>query len=465
MGLLSQLEAVLAAADLEGVTVVRGVIPGPATRRVHVTTLSSGAIEVRDLTLRERTDRSGWIAGLLIRADGVPGEIHVLDVDEKGQTDQLIVRLLEPAGYHPTGHDSYWTVAGEWAGRGTLATTKSAETALREISSWVHVMRTNVPTGPAITEFGSGRQAQTRKADVDGIDANQVDRLWRDGRMEEALSAGGIACLLPHDELPEIDRPLRSLLADIDPRSVLWNAPRAPNGRILTGARILLMPLRDGKPNRRRPWVVIRTRGGAPKLSLSVEHLFDDHSPHRWDVAPWLWRRDRDAVDLASLDVQRLAANDLAVRSLDNLLAGKLIDAFEMCGVGVADRLRRLATGHMLGYGEPGANQDWVNATSGLLGCAAPWLIPSRAVPYLRESYARNAVSVPLKALPNQRWARKAKVVLVVTRESEPYLDIEWTGSNRMLPWPVWRRPLDVDLAWNAARGGGYARIREPAGS
>jgi hypothetical protein len=395
----------------------------------------------------------GVVPGLLITAEGVPGEVRVLDVDEPDRTEQFIVRFFEPIGYHPTGHDSHWTVSGERAGRGTLATTNSVDTALHEILNWVRAMRATVPTEPATMQARSGRQALVRQADVDAIDADEVDRLRRDGQSEAALLAGGIASVLPHDELPEIERPLRSLLAEIDPRSVLWNAPRAPSGRLLASARILLAPLRDGKPNHRRPWMVIRARSVAPKLSLTVEHLFDDHSPHRWDVAPWLWRLDYDRVDLANVALQSLAGHDptdAAIRSLDHLVAGRLIDAFEVCGVGVGDRLRRLATGHMLGYGRPGSEPDWIGAATGLLNCAAPWLIPVRAMPYVRASYSGNAVSIPLKGLPNQRWAAKARVVLVVTRKSEPYLDIEWTGSNRVLPWSVWRRPLDVDLAWNA---------------
>ena len=437
---LAELRDALRQHESDRIDVVERDVPGPKTQRLIFTKRTPHLIQGRWPTLRQRLDPTTWVPGIVITAADCPGEVHAIETEPAAT--ELTVSLLEPEGYHPTGHDAYWTVKGDASNHLVLAKTSSAEMATIAVLDWVRAMRTSI-TPPSIT-FAAPSAAflRARQRDVDAIDRRRVDHLLREGLVLEALAAAGFATTLPHDELPDEARRANEAIAAIDPARVFYNAPRSPNGRLISSARIQLVRLAEGRPTAKHPWLVARPLRGTDtaRFLIRVEHLHDDRNPHRWDIAPWLWQRDYPRPDTVSGNA---GSGSGRKRSLELLKAGRIVESFTESGVPIGPRLLRLMQGRSIGYRLEGVDQDWVPAAFDIVVAMAPWLIRDRAASFVRDTYSGHLVSIPLGVLPNQHWIRRARVSLFVPRTAAAYLDIDWTGSSRVLPWALWRRPVD----------------------
>lgn len=269
---------------------------------------------------------------------------------------------------------------------------------------------------------------------------------------------------------------MRDDLRHLDAERLLTNIPRDAKGRMELDQEILLASYASSttQSRGRQMWLVARTpkrRKDEPAITLDIDSLIGENHPHRWDGARWLWDgRAADATEeerwgVANLPVARLGAEERAA-NLNHMLKacsvpdashacrvalcillqdeGRIADAYDVAGVEMAPEVRKLLHGHPISLKELPLLARWTTALQRELRAAAPWRFAAALVGS-EPSGKRKERRLRLFALPNQVHQSKASLMLA-EGDNAPRLEIEYTASNARLPFPLWRRPLELDL-------------------
>ncbi|TMF14216.1 MAG: hypothetical protein E6I37_03600 [Chloroflexi bacterium] len=342
---------------------------------------------------------------------------------ERGSFDPELTRplykvwALEKAGLHPTGHDDRGEIRTD--GASALSLPLFAATSIEEVVEWLirvfdRLDRIVAPALPAALAIEKAALAS-----------------WPE-RLREAQSAARDPTLLRTDgrggAVDDVSRWLER-------ERLFLMFPRDRRGRLWPRARVLLAPAGPGADTGRRPWVVAigPERAGGRTLTIRIEPVIAVNEAHRFDLAPWLWRRD--APPLAKSSSWAPLASDGAAILL--LARGKIEEGLRTSGLTLDEAVTRLARGQVLGLGYE--DPSWPAVARESLSLIFPALLLSAGFRYASRILRRPHDGLRLFTLPGQRQARKASIMFVPG--DTPRLELAWMGSNRRLSYLLWQRP------------------------
>ncbi len=334
------------------------------------------------------------------------------------------VTVLEKADLHAPGHDDF----GEFRAdrKSGLSIPLFAASPAGEVLDWfgatvARLVEVVVPPMPAAL-------AVEREALI----------AWSERARQAKAEAEDPAALAMDAQSPVTEEVGSQVAID----RLMLTFPRDGKGRLAPRARVLLAPTGSGSDLDRGPWVVVAgpSRVGGRTLTVRVEPVIAINEVHRFDLAPWLWRRE--ASPLSEPATWGGPFDDATAIRL--LRRGKIEEGLRAAGLHLDEALTRMARGQVLGviYDEPA----WSQETRERLSLMFPGLLLSAGLAYARRALRRRSDGLRLFTFPGQRHARKASVVFVPS--DPPSLKLDWTGSNRRLPSLLWQRP-PIPGAWS----------------
>ena len=279
-------------------------------------------------------------------------------------------------------------------------------------------------------------------------------------------------------------------LIDLSPEAIARNFPRDDRGRWELSASVMLarydcealtdreLYLAACSPARRKDEQVIEVRR---------EVMFGVNQIHDWTAAPWMWRRSaqttdeetRWGVDHRIVELTRFGAESCSIQDLEakrnsgdlddtetaalcTLLqdAGRFEEALQLCNVSYPKELSRMLFAEE--FSLSGGCDCMYEGASELRGAklrrnlweAAPWKFAEavkreqqrldqwRAA---KSGRPRKSVQLNLFIVPKQRHSRKAKLVLVESKDG-PELQFDFNGSNATAAYQWWKRPVEIDV-------------------
>jgi len=288
------------------------------------------------------------------------------------------------------------------------------------------------PAGGAVASAGCSRQGSALVTLDAGEVAAEVLRWHR--RAVEVLpdeapprTAAPAAVTVGFDTA---DPRVAALVPDVDAERLAAALPRGRRGTLESKLLVLLAPVADGGSEvGRADWVAARADGPAT-ATVRVESVIPGNNWHRFDHAPWLWRRDCAAPPAAWSPRADL------LRLLDS---GDVVGALEQAGVDLDMGARRLLSGRRLGWSSPAQQDAWPAFARDQLRRCAPWLLAGPAADYVRANCGKKSDGARLLIFPHQPWQSKAG--LSVMPGARPLLAVRSTSSNRVLPRVLWERP------------------------
>lgn len=310
-------------------------------------------------------------------------------------------------------------------------------------------------------------EATTQRALSEGIERSSETL----GKMLGVVRADDLS-VLALGLTPTAQNALAEDLRALAPDLLLAHFPREADGRLLMGAIILLASYASSLPQSRdqQMWLVAcapKRRRDPQVVSLALASLIGVNHAHRWDQARWFWDCRCEAapeeerwgvanLDLARLGLEKRAENlafftercaqpapSLVDRvSLCLLLQdeGRFEEAFALFNVKLTADVVRLLYQQPFSFHTASQTINQSSTLMEALALAAPWRFASLPA----------GMHHRLCLLPHQTQQRKACLMLITPPKHQPsegpLLTIEYTASNKLLPHPAWRRPLDLEL-------------------
>src|SRR2546428_5221208 len=378
--------------------------------------------QAREIMLRQREASSGWNDEYRKYFEDASSR-RGFPFKERGSFDPQLARpfykvgAVERAGLPPTGHDDRGEIRTDGASGVSLPLFAAAR--IRDVVGWLSDVfdRLDRMVAPALPAALSIEKAALAA--------------WP-GRLREAQAAARDPALLRIDErggaVDDISR-------RIEPERLFLMFPRDRRDRLLPRARVLLAPAAKGSDTGRQPWVVAvgPDRAGGGGITIRIEPVIAVNEAQRFDLMPWLWRRNAPPLTEPSTWVPR--ANDRAAIAL--LAEGKVEEGLRMSGLTLDEGVTRLAKGLILGLGVE--DPTWPAAVRESLCRVFPSLLLTAGSAYARRILRRSSDGIKLLTLPGQRQASKASIVFIPS--DRPRLELGWTGSNRRLSYLLWQRP------------------------
>jgi hypothetical protein len=264
-------------------------------------------------------------------------------------------------------------------------------------------------------------------------------RLRRERRRFEHRRAAAEAAQVRIAEAPA---QFAAAAAAIDPAALCFHFPRDRNGRYLRSAVVALTRDPGIRPHLRTRWLTARAHGS--ELLVGAADLISANQPHRWDLTPWLWRRDHAGTEpMRRWQVDRpddVAPVVAAVRR------SAWSEAFDAAGVRVESDLLRILAGVPHRHLRAEVTGTWVtNLYTGFTDLA-PWRLAA-AYRTWHDERTRHGLTtrdpVVLFGLGGLGTARKPKVALGA-EAGQPLLRLTYTGGNAVLPHALWTVPADL---------------------
>jgi hypothetical protein len=221
---------------------------------------------------------------------------------------------------------------------------------------------------------------------------------------------------------------------------IRWRFPRDNNGvKLATRTQVLLDEcVPPAHPNGKGLWLVVD--GPAPRaeqrLTIRLAHAVGTSAQHRWDTVPEYWHTGPRTLDqLWGIDAGVTPA--FVEDVVDNLLAGRAIDALAMCGVTTDRGTLRLLTGLPDRFELRDWTDKWVTNSTALMAGAAPWLW-SRAVAPRRRPRRLSSLG---GFNPNRRPG-----LFLDHHDGHARVSFDQSASPLVVPRVRWQRDIDHDL-------------------
>ncbi|GAA1034299.1 hypothetical protein GCM10009557_38630 [Virgisporangium ochraceum] len=240
----------------------------------------------------------------------------------------------------------------------------------------------------------------------------------------------------------EVPAQFAAAAAAIDPSALCFHFPRDRNGRYLRSAVVALARDPGVRPHLRTRWLTARAHG--PDLLVGAADLISANQPHRWDLTPWLWRRDHAGT--GPTNRWQVEHPDDVAPVVDAMRRSAWPDAFDAADVRVEPDVLRILAGVPHRHFRAEVTGTWVtNLYTGFTDLA-PWRLGA-AYRAWHDERTRHGLTtrdpVVLFGLGGLGTARKPKVALG-TEAGQPLLRLTYTGGNAVLPHALWTVPADL---------------------
>lgn len=327
--------------------------------------------------------------------------------------------VAEEASLHRPGHDDFGTTRSDR--RQGLCRGMYATADVTEVVAWLVDAALNAPV-----VVGRPESLEDEHSDL---------QRWR-ARKTEASAA---------DRWVVTDPSARRVQDMLEPQRLYTMFPRDGRGRLKARQRVLVQPVSTGSDRDRRPWIVAvgPSRAGGQEISVAVEDLIAANQSHRFDLAPWCWRRGTGDLE----DPRTWGYSADWDDRISLLLHGHIKEGLEAAGLRLDEAVSNLTRGSHIGVLHP--DPAWPKVTRDRLARLAPWLLLGPGLDFARDLLKRKSEGLRLLTLPNQTAIRKASIVLVPG--TPPSLEIRWTGTNARLPVILWERP-PIPGVWPGSR-------------
>jgi hypothetical protein len=333
------------------------------------------------------------------------------------------VSALEKAGLHAPGHDDLGEIRAD--GHSGLWIPMFAASTTEEVVDWLRT------TFSRLLEIVAPPMPAALAAEEALLNAwpERVRRAIAEARDPAALLIDGDATVTSE------------VGSQVDFEGLLLTFPRDGKWRLAPRARVLLAPAGPGSDLERRRWVVAAgpLRAGGRTITIGVEPVIAINEVHRFDLAPWLWRRG--SPPLTEPATWNGSFDDR--EAISQLRDGNIERGLLAAGLRLDEALTRMARGQVLGVIHE--ETAWSEEARERLSLMFPSLLMGAGLRYAHQVLRRRSDGLRLFTFSGQRHARKASVVFVPS--NPPALRLDWTGSNRRLSTLLWQRP-PIPGAW-----------------
>lgn len=239
--------------------------------------------------------------------------------------------------------------------------------------------------------------------------------------------------MLSDQQAEELDETIAGLFLP----GIRWWFPRDRTGGRLAGKTQVLLRevVPAANPAGKGIWLVVGAVPGGG-LRAGLARFVGKSTYHRWDRMPQYWHSPATSVEeLWGLDGRHPAGLVDAV--VDALLAGRALDALDLCGVTTDRATARVLQGLPESFRLREWTDKWTTNATGLMAQAAPWRWSA--------SIVRGQRPRRLETLGGFGASRRPGLFLGSTGGT-PHLTFAQSGSPLVAPRVEWERDPDYDL-------------------